>query len=97
MGCMDAHSMTVEQGRRSLALQGLRRNVRRLCEVRYAAEPEVAQKAWAFYASLPPADGDDFRDFLIEEIQIYAGQFGPCGTVAKRPAVTEAFAALLDD
>lgn len=86
-----------EPGPREAAISYLRANVDRLCKVRYAGDSAyLALRAWALYAELPAGDGEDFRDYLIEEVEIYAGQFGPCGTVAKRPAVTEALQEVID-
>jgi len=73
------------------ALEYLRRNVDRLCKVRFAGSAALALKALAFYSALPAEDGDDMRDMWLEEVRIYAGQFPLCGRVAKRQAVTDAF------
>jgi hypothetical protein len=81
---------------RDAALAFLFTDVRRLCRVTYAPDLELARKAHAFYAALPPAEGNEFaREWVAETLMLWAAQFGP--SPCTRPAVTEAFQDAMDE
>lgn len=88
------YDQTATIERAESAMEYLRANVRRLCQVRYAASAILTEKAHRFYAELPIGDGDDFRDFLLAEVRMYAGQFPAVG-VEKRAEITAALAEVM--
>lgn len=78
-------------------MRHLRANVRELFRVRYAPNRRLAYCAWAYYAELPPALGEDFADEVETQLRNVAGQF-PKGTgVEKDAAVTRELQDYLND
>lgn len=89
---LDAQAAALDRVMHYLAL-----HVERLCKVRFAANYLLANKAHRFYAELPPDDGDDFADYLLSEVKVYADQFPKVGNIEKRAEVTEAVREVMED